>query len=304
MGLRAKFNIAILVTFLVGFCSTGLLLNSMFEKDARETVLQSARIMMTSANAVRHYTSKEITPVLGFERDGKFLSASVPAYAARLHFNDIQGEFPEYAYKEATLNPTNLANRTTDWEADIVNRFRRPSGTIGGGALREVISERDTPTGKWLNLARPIHVPDASCLRCHGQPSQAPATMTAFYGTKNGFGWHVSEVIGAQIVSLPLAVPLSKARRTLLFFLVLLTSVFIVMTVILNGLLHYLIIRPVKTISNIATEVSLGREAEEIKPFGNDEISALGRAFNRMRRSLNQAMQMLDDPEPSARANA
>jgi HAMP domain-containing protein len=304
MGLRRKFNLAILVTFLVGFCTTGLLLNSRFEKDARETVLQNARIMMTSANAIRHYTSKEVTPVLGFEHDGKFLSASVPAFAARFHFDIIKADFPDYSYREATLNPTNLGNRTTDWEADIVNTFRQPRGTIGGGVLREIISERVTPTGIWLNLARPIPVPDGSCLKCHGQPSQAPASMTAVYGTANGFGWRVNEVIGAQIVSLPLSVPLGKARHTLLVFLLLLTSVFIVMTVILNVLLHYLIIWPVTKISAIATEVSLGHEAEQLKPTGNDEISALCGAFNRMRRSLDQAMQMLDEHEPPARANA
>ena len=36
MGLRLKFNLVILATFLVGFCATALLLNWRFDHDARE----------------------------------------------------------------------------------------------------------------------------------------------------------------------------------------------------------------------------------------------------------------------------
>ena len=107
--------------------------------------------------------------------------------AARAHFAALKSEFPEYSYKEAALNPTNLENRTADWEADIVRTFRQPHSP------REIISERSTPTGPQLNLARPITVSEESCLACHSQPSAAPASMTALYGTANGFGGHLAE---------------------------------------------------------------------------------------------------------------
>jgi protein-histidine pros-kinase len=120
MGLRLKFNLVILATFLVGFCATALLLNWRFDHDAREEALASARIMIEAADAIRNYTSKEVTPVVGHELEGKFVRASVPAFAARAHFAALKSESPEYSYKEAALNPTNLENRTADWEADIV----------------------------------------------------------------------------------------------------------------------------------------------------------------------------------------
>jgi hypothetical protein len=269
MGLRLKFNLVILATFLVGFCATALLLNWRFDHDAREEALASARIMIEAADAIRNYTSKEVTPVVGHELEGKFVRASVPAFAARAHFAALKSEFPEFSYKEAALNPTNLENRTADWEADIVSTFRQPH------SAREIISERNTPTGPQLNLARPLTVSEESCLACHSQPSAAPASMTAVYGTANGFGWHLHEVIGAQIVSLPLSAPLGKAHRTLALFLLLLTGIFAVMMVMLNVLLHYLIIQPVRTISSAATDISLGHVAPELRLKGNDEISML-----------------------------
>ncbi|WP_428390519.1 hypothetical protein [Lichenicoccus sp.] len=54
MGLRAKFNLAILVAFLVGFSGAAVLLH-LFVQNARTQVLENVRIMMSAADAVRHF---------------------------------------------------------------------------------------------------------------------------------------------------------------------------------------------------------------------------------------------------------
>ena len=68
---------------------------------------------------------------------------------------------------EATLNPTNLRDRATDWEGDMMQQFRNDPQT------REIIGERDTPMGRSLYLARPITA-EAKCLVCHSVPAAAP----------------------------------------------------------------------------------------------------------------------------------
>jgi protein-histidine pros-kinase len=294
VGLRAKFNLAILVAFALGFSITGVMLKENFEKSAREQAIQNARVMMSAANAVRHYTIQEVEPLVGLERDGKFVTASVPSFAAQATFRTLSSEFPSFAYKEAMLNPTNPTDRATDWEADIVNAFRRST------TQREAIIERGTPTGTSLSLARPISVSESACLSCHSQPTAAPAAMLASYGNANGFGWHLHEIVGAQIISLPLAVPIGKAHQSLLLFLGLLTAVFLLMLLVLNVLLHYLVIRPVATMSEIATQVSLGNmTVGQFDAHGRDEVASLASAFNRMRRSLEAALHLLDDSNSS-----
>jgi protein-histidine pros-kinase len=48
--------------------------------------------------------------------------------------------------------------------------------------------------------------------------------------------------------------------------------------------------------SSIAHEVSMGKlNVEEYVPRGKDEIASLAESFNRMRRSLFNAMNMLDE---------
>jgi protein-histidine pros-kinase len=57
-----------------------------------------------------------------------------------------------------------------------------------------------------------------------------------------------------------------------------------------------MVIRPVTRLSSIADEVSLGKsDAPEFPVKGRDEIATLSGSFNRMRRSLVQAMKMLEE---------
>jgi HAMP domain-containing protein len=288
MGLRGKFNLVILAAFAVGFLVAAIVLNRVFVNNARDQVIQNARIMMTAANAIRKYTAQELVPLLPAERDGKFVPETVPAYAAQRNFKDVQAAFAGYTYREPALNPTNLSDRAQDWEADIIGLFRNEP------AKQELVVERDTPIGPTLNLARPISVDEEACLSCHSTASAAPAALTRTYGAASGFGWKLKETIGAQVLSLPMAVPFKLARDAYVTFLIILVAIFAIVFVILNLLLHYLVIVPVKRVSAMADAVSLGEEGIEayVKP-GNDEISSLSVSFNRMRESLKHAMQMI-----------
>jgi len=288
MGLRAKFNIAILVAFIIGFGGAAIGLHGVFIADARDQVLQNARIMMTAANAIRKYTADDLVPLLPMEHDGKFVAETVPAFAAQTNFKDVQAAFPGYTYREPALNPTNPIDRAQDWEADIIRNF------IDNPKQAETSAERDTPLGPTLNLARPITITEQACLTCHSAAAAAPAVLTQTYGTANGFGWKLNDTIGAQVVSVPMEVPLKVARDTYLAFLAILIVTFAIIFLILNLLLHYLVITPVTRVTAMADAVSMGDENVEpyIKP-GKDEISSLSVSFNRMRESLKRAMEMI-----------
>ena len=290
MGLKAKFNLAMLLAFLLGLALAALLSNSILQDNARREVLQDAAIMMEEASAIRGYTAREIAPLLEAQLKLRFLPHSVPSWAAQTNFRALQAHFPAYSYHEAALNPTNPADRALDWEADIIGVFRRDP------KLTSFVSERMTPDGMVLSLSRPVRITDKDCLSCHSTAAAAPATMVALYGPDNGFGWHLGEVVAAQVVSVPERVPLQRADRTLMLFLAGLAGVFVVMIVVLNVLLHVIIIRPVRRISALAGEISLGNmEAAEFPVRGRDEIASLAESFNRMRRSLANALRMLDE---------
>src|SRR6266852_5292032 len=142
MGLRLKFNLALLFVFVLGFVVSGYLSYNLLHKNAREEVLRNAGVMMEAALSMRQYTVSQVRDKL-VQKEGEFLPQTVPAFAATEMMNQLRKKYPDYAYKEAALNPTNPRDRAEGWEADVVNQFRkeagRPeiSGTRGNGhALR------------------------------------------------------------------------------------------------------------------------------------------------------------------------
>lgn len=288
MGIRTKLNIGLLLVFSIAFAGAWLVLDRQFVASARDDVVQNARIMMSAANAVRTYTIEEVVPAVMREQADWIAPLTVPSYAAQTNFRAVRAEHPDYAYKEAALNPTNPADRAQDWEADFINRFRNMPG------LTELIGERDTVNGRQLTLARPITIRDEACLTCHSTPERAPVRMVAAYGRANGFGWRLNETVGAQLVSVPMALALDSARANLISAMSVLLAIFAGLMLALNALLYIVVIRPVTQMARTATAVSLGQpDAAEFAVKGQDEIAELGRSFTRMRRSLDQAAKML-----------
>jgi HAMP domain-containing protein len=289
MGIRFKFNLVLLAVFTAGLALTGWISYGLLQHNAKDEVVRNARLMLESALAIRGYTVKQVKPHLELQLMRVFLPQSVPAYAATETVNELRKSHPDYSYKEATLNPTNPRDRAVDWEADLVRDFRDHAET------KELVGERDTPTGRALFIARPIKIVDPACLACHSVPQAAPASMIKLYGESNGFGWKWNEIVGAQIVSVPMALPIRNAERAFFAFMWSLAAVFLAAFVVLNLMLGWLIVRPIRRMSETADKVSTGDFSRaELPAQGKDEISVLAASFNRMRRSLQKAMQMIE----------
>ena len=290
MSLRLKFNLILGFASLLGVLVSGLLAHHFLQQNAREEVLDSARIMLESARAVRGYTVAEIRPLLELQQKRQFLPQTVPAYSARIYINKLQKQYPNYSYKEATLNPTNPVDRAAGWEVDVVDWFRnRPD-------VEELVGDRDTPIGRFMYLSHPIQITNEACLVCHSTPANAPPTMIDKYGSANGFGWKLNEVVGAQIVSVPMSLPLQRAEAMSRTFMASMIAAFVLIGLVLNVLLHLVVIKPVKNIADNANRVSKGAlDVAELEVKGKDEISSLAQSFNRMRHSLANANKKLDE---------
>ncbi|MEO8189567.1 MAG: DUF3365 domain-containing protein [Acidobacteriota bacterium] len=290
MSLLVKFNLILILCVAIALVPAHLITKGLLQKNARSQVVQHARLMMQTALATRGYTNKQIKPLLAGRLSEEFLPQTIPAYSATEIFNTIRETHPEYMYKEATLNPTNPRDRTVDWEADVVNAFRADT------KLPEIIGERDAPLGRALYLARPITITDPGCLSCHTSPEMTPASVVRRYGTAGGYGWKLHEIIGAQIVSVPMAVPLNMAQQAQRAMLASLVGIFAFILVLLNLLLWFFIIRPIRRLSQMADAVSMGNlEAPEVSFRNQDEVGVLAGSFNRMRISLVKALKMLEE---------
>jgi HAMP domain-containing protein len=289
MGLRLKFNVVLLLVFGAGMGVSAYVSHRLLDDNAKQETLRNAGLMMEAALSIRGYTVKQVKPHLEPLLAETFLPQTVPAYAATETFNNLRVKYPDFTYKEATLNPTNPRDRAAEWEGDIVQKFR------ADGSTGEITGERDTPSGRMLYIARPITIKDPACLACHSVPSAAPASMIKIYGEANGFGWKHMETIGAQVVSVPMSVPLANAQRTFNTFMLSLGGIFLATFVVLNIMLSFLIIRPIARMSEVADKISTGDfDVPEFPARGGDEIGVLANSFNRMRRSLQKAIKLIE----------
>lgn len=287
MSLRMKFNLVLIAVFAIGFAVCGYFSHQLLQKNARDEVLRNAGLIMDTAIAIRGYTVNQVKPHLAEKLMHTFLPQSVPAYAATETINDLRQKYPHYSYKEATLNPTNPRDRALGWEWQLVNRFRDQVG------LREVVGERGEGNSQVLYLARPIQIKNEACLACHSEPEQAPQSMIDLYGPHNGFNWQLNEIVGAQLVTVPMSVPIANANNAFKTFMGSLLGLFIVLFLLINIMLGRMIIKPIATMSQAANEISTGNfQISEFAESGKDEVAVLATAFNRMRRSLVKAMAM------------
>lgn len=289
MKLLMKFNLVSIVLVAIALAIVSWIAHSFLLENARHEVLEQAKLMMQSATSTRDYTTEELKPLIATSplSQTQFLLQSVPAYGAASTFARLRKKFPDYFYKEATLNPTNLKDRAVDWEADVIEDFRNTSD------LKEFVGERETPTGASLYLAHPI-VTDDTCMECHSIPSVAPKPMVDKFGSINGFGWKVNEVVGAQIVSVPMNVPIQIATKAFNRLMWSLVASSIAVLFGLNLVLYFLIIRPIRRLSAVADRVSLGQlEGAELPVRGHDEMAQLTASFNRLVVTVAKALRML-----------
>jgi HAMP domain-containing protein len=259
-------------------------------EDARQQVLQQAQLMAASATATQDYTDEEVSPVLEKtpQHDAGFLAQTIPFYAANSTFKRLRASYSDYVMREAALNPTNLDDRATEWEADLINYFRNNPGQT------QHVGQRETPTGPVLYVASPIAAAPG-CLTCHSQVFLAPKAMVKHYGPDHGFGWKPNEIIGAQIVSVPMSVSIELANKGFRNLLISLGAIFLLTVALIDVAMYMIVIRPLRSVSRNADIISKGEiDLPPLEIKGKDEIAEVTASFNRMHTSLVKAFEMLN----------
>ena len=291
LNLEVKFNVFLTIVFIIGSIVSGSLLFNILEQQAEAEVSGQAALLVQTMNSVRDYTSSNIGPLLNprLETEQTFIPETVPAFSATEVFQKLRKneKYRNFFYKEATLNPTNLRDKADRFESDLVEKFRK-------GAKPEEHGFRDLPGGKIFFTARPLKIQQASCLRCHSTPDRAPKSHINTYGSENGYGWKLGEIVAAQVISVPAAEVYDDVKDDLMLIMSVLIGIFAAILLTVNYLLRRNVIRPIRQMARMAESVSLGEIESEFTHKNKDEIGLLATAFNRMKTSLEISMKLLD----------
>lgn len=292
LKLGTKLNFLLLLIFLGVVGTSGLALSKILGDNAKEKVASQAFLLLETMSSVRDYTADQINPQLAprLEKEDLFLPQTVPAYSAREVFEKLRTreQYSNFFYKEATLNPTNPRDKADAFETNVVEKFREQSG------LQEVTGFRSLPSGEIFYVARPLVISEQSCLRCHSTPEQAPKSQISTYGRDNGFGWKLNEIIGAKVISVPASAVFNEARRLQILVIGSLSVFFLLAMIIINLFLKFAVTNPLKRMAQLSKQVSTGDMKGEFEHPAHDEIGILAASLNRMKVSLEMAMNMLN----------
>ncbi|MBD2603792.1 DUF3365 domain-containing protein [Scytonema hofmannii FACHB-248] len=295
LKLASQFTLLLSLIFIAGIALGGLALSKALEQKAEMEMSHRGEMAMQMVNAVKSYTSKDIAPLIAQIADPQtqFIPETIPSLAARQVFDTLKQtwKYKDFIYKDATLNPTNLADQVDRFEAKLIERFEsdRTLKTLSG--FRTQAGER------LFYSAQPLAVTNSSCLVCHSTPQLAPKSHVEKYGTQNGFGWKLNQIIGTQIIYIPASEVFRNARQALFLFISIFMGIFALVIVFINYLLKWRVIQPLKPMAQLAQTIILDHlsvtEVRKLEREGltqiaqrTDELGQLGRVFQKMVREV------------------
>jgi HAMP domain-containing protein len=286
--LRSKFNIALIFIMILSVTGSFLFSSYILQKGAEKRVTNEARFLLNTMEASRSFTSKVVKPVLYKELNGKFIvEAMSSSFGARNIFERLHEKYPDYYFKHASLKPRNIVNMADKFETDIINqKFRSDLNFTEWKGYREVNGNRE------YVIMKPI-IAEERCMRCHSTPEIAPEEIIQRYGSLDGFGIRVGDVMGALTISVPVAAIFDEARHNSIIFNIIVLLCFILLILIINVFFVQIVIKPIRKLSEVVREISIGKTNIRLDDTGNDEIGTLSRGIERMRRSINLAMNRL-----------
>ena len=294
--LSQKLAAIICLIFVIGMIVSGVFITFMVNQKAQQEVNTKATVLMETMNSVRDYTSSNITPILNNQPRAEFRPEIVPAFSAHVVFENLRRnpQYKDFLYREAALNPTNIDDKADSFESEIIEQFRQDS------KLKErtgFLPSTPRINNNIFYIARPILVSQRSCLECHSTPDRAPKKMVDKYGKKNGFNWHINEIIGAQILFIPAEKVLANAQQLFASIALATLIIFGVSITILHRWLQQQIIQPITKLAYMVESISMGYVNQKLDSQRQDEIGILSRSIDRMVISLQMAIARINNPK-------
>ena len=149
----------------------------------------------------------------------------------------------------------------------------------------------------YLVVLRKGEVMEASCLRCHSDPRDAPKGLTDHYGSTRSFNRKAGDAVSA----VSLRIPLSEAYAAANIFSLKLSAILLIVLACLFAIQYRIyrryLLEPLNVMRDKANEIAMqeGHLGEEIpRPFGR-ELSELTTSFNKMSVKLRHDRDHLEE---------
>ncbi|HKJ33070.1 MAG TPA: DUF3365 domain-containing protein [Balneolales bacterium] len=282
-----KLKLLIFVGMIVLICSAILFQRSYSSvtSNIENLTKQKLGLALTFDLAIREYVAETIRPLMfRLVSEKKFIPETMStSYVARHIFEKVRKKFPDYIIKFASGNPRNPVNQAGPEEFKMIKYFNdNPLYNDWTGEI--VIGNRNyIATFSAMRMEK-------SCLRCHGNPADAPYEMIKRYGPDASFYHSLGEVVGLDTVAIPSdtvkKLILSEKFKNFGF----LGTVILLLSASLIFVFKFVITDRLSNISKHLSDVE--KQSDDLKIgsieiAGSDEIAGLANNFNKLAQRLN-----------------
>ncbi|MCP4639963.1 MAG: DUF3365 domain-containing protein [bacterium] len=276
-SITARFLLAVLL-FAAAFC--GLILYgtwSSTRSQVQALLAREAALALEFDLAIRKYVGDYVRPSMA-ERVGPdefYPETMSTSFVARNVFEQVGETFPDYIIKFSSTNPRNPANLAGPEEQRVIEYFQQhPEETRWTGNV--------AMGGRTYFAHFSARRMTESCMRCHGEPADAPVSLIDRYGPVAGFHTPVGAV-NLDTIAIPIdAVNSALAADTA--YQVIATGLMLALMVGLILLsFRHLVTRRLAAITGHFRSEALKRDESALTPItvgGHDEIGVMAEAFN------------------------
>ena len=292
----------LLVLIFVGVLSLGgSALYSVLYRSALIDLTDKGIIVMEMMSAIERYTSQEVSPELVERLDKEFLPEAIASYSVHEVFDNFQEgynlrDFTDFSFRQAVLNPTNPQNQADSFESSIIDKFRDQNKTNPTSLSSEKTGFRTIDESSYFYIARPIKIQSVSCLRCHSTPEIAPRSIIDQYGDQNGFGWQLNEVVGAQLIHIPINKTFNDTFKRFTIVIIVFSASLIFVVFWLYSWIRRNVVSPINYMVATSERALDSGDPPEFKEFkrNKDEIWRLASVINLISSNLRQKTKRLE----------
>ncbi len=224
MGVQSKF---LLGTGLILFCvclASAFVIYFHEKRQLEERAYAKSDLVMSAVDASRDYVREVLRPIMyrEFGHDHFIPEAMSTSFVGRSVMERFSPSLQKFQYRRVSVNARNPDFEATPLEREKIEYFEaNPDQLEWRGVLNSDGQEQ-------FMRFRPVTF-EQECMRCHGDPRDAPEVLLTMYGSDRGFGREMGQLAGVSMVSVPVQAAMSEVReKAISVFLVVFLGVSIV----------------------------------------------------------------------------
>ncbi|PIE70902.1 MAG: hypothetical protein CSA22_05760 [Deltaproteobacteria bacterium] len=242
-----------------------------------------AEMYLYTAEAIRKYVKDRLRPAIkgNGDPDRFIVEAMSTAFVSREIMNRLGERFPEFCYKRAAPNPRNPVNRSDAFERKMLSWFRQhPEAEAWDGLITR---EGQSCYTRMI----PIRA-EADCLKCHGDPLDAPSEIIARYGSSAGFSYTKGELMAADVVYLPVGLAMARVKEKAWLIFITVVAALVFLMALFYLLFNRTVVTELKDTLNRFQKLSRPGDHPRGIPFdySRDEFALLKEAFQQAAQDL------------------